>query len=101
MLLAVACRATRMTTMVTVQLDEDVVAAMRLTDEPIDRLAQEAIVLELYRRGTISSGRAAILLGMPRIDFIRYSGQRGIPYIDMTPEEWDAEMRAVDELTRS
>ena len=87
--------------MVTVQLDEDVVAAMRLTDEPIDRLAQEAIVLELYRRGTISSGRAAILLGMPRIDFIRYSGQRGIPYIDMTPEEWDAEMRAVDELTRS
>ena len=58
--------------MTTLHLDDDLVAAMQLADEPIDRLAQEAIVLEHYRRGTISSGRAAILLGMPRIDFIRY-----------------------------
>lgn len=83
--------------MVTVQLDDDVVEAMRLAEEPIDRLAQEAIVLELYRRGTISSGRAAMLLGMPRIDFIRYSGQRGIPYIDMTDDEWAAERARIDE----
>lgn len=87
--------------MTTLQLDDDLIAAMHMTEEPIDRLAQEAIVLELYRRGTISSGRAAILLGMPRIDFIRYSGERGIPYIDMTAEEWEAEMGVINELTRS
>ena len=82
--------------MVNVQLDDDLVAVMQLAEEPIDRLTRESIVLELYRRGTISSGRAALLLGMPRIEFIKYSGQRGIPYIAMTEEEWEAERARVD-----
>ena len=49
------------------------------------------IVLELYRRGTISSGKAAELLDMPRLDFIRHASHLGIPHIDMTPDEWEAE----------
>ena len=68
---------------------------MRLEDEPIDRLARESIVLELYRRGSISSGRAAILLGMEHIDFIKYSGRLAIPYIDMSKEEWEDGMRSL------
>ena len=81
--------------MTTLQLDDELVAAMRLTEEPIDRLAQEAIVLELYRRGTISSGKAARLLGMDRLEFIQYSGQLGLPFFDTTDEEWEAELRVI------
>lgn len=81
--------------MTTVQLDDELIEAMRLADEPIDRLAQTAIVLELYRRGAISSGRAGALLGMDRLGFIRYSGRLGIPYFDTTDEEWAAELRVI------
>lgn len=56
------------------------------------------IVLELYRRGTISSGKAAELLGMQRIDFIKHASRLGIPYIDMTEDEWAAEKAASESL---
>lgn len=81
--------------MTSLHLDDELVAAMRLIEEPIDRLAQTAIVHELYRRGAISSGRAGALLGMDRLDFIRYSGRLGIPFFDSTDEEWDAELRVI------
>jgi hypothetical protein len=49
---------------------------------------------ELYRRGAISSRTAGELLGMPRLDFIRYA-QLGIPNIDMTDDEWEQKKAAV------
>jgi hypothetical protein len=87
--------------MVTVQIDDELAAVMRKVEESIEEFTRETIVLELHRRSVISSGKAAQLLGMARLDYIRFSGKHGIPYIDMTPEEFDAEMRTVDELTRS
>jgi predicted HTH domain antitoxin len=86
---------------VTVHLDDALAEAMRLTDEPLDRLARKSIVLELYRRKTISSGKAAALLEMPRFDFVRYASSLGIPFFDMTPEEWDAEVRTIEAIRSS
>jgi hypothetical protein len=47
---------------------------------PAKEAARELIVLELYRQGEVSSGRAAELLGMEREEFIqiRYASKRGI-----------------------
>ena len=45
--------------MATVTIRDDLVALLRDGDEPVDQVAQEMIVLELYRRRTISSGRAS------------------------------------------
>ena len=59
------------------------------------------IVLELYRRGSISSGKAAELLAMPRLDFIRHASRLRIPHIDMTPDEWEAEKVVLDAWPRS
>jgi predicted HTH domain antitoxin len=56
------------------------------------------IVLELYLSGSISSGRSAEVLGMPRVDFIRYASRLGIPYIDMTKDEWEVEKAAAKAL---
>jgi predicted HTH domain antitoxin len=61
------------------------------TNQPVQLAASEMIVLELYRRGAISSGKAGELLRMPRLDFIRHASQLGIPNIDMTSEEWENE----------
>jgi len=55
-------------------------------------------VLELYRRGIVSSGKAAELLGMQRFDFVRYADKLGIPFFRMSKEEWEAEKAAADSL---
>src|SRR5262245_56223232 len=67
-------------------LDEDLVQLLSQIDQPVERTVRELIVLELYRRELITSGRAAELLGMHREAFIAYAGEMGIPYFRMTPE---------------
>ena len=85
-------------TSVSVELDEALLEVLRLLDQPVEQSSRELMVLELYRRHAISAGKAAALLGMDRLDFIRYSGRLGIPFIDMTEEEWEAELQRVERL---
>ncbi len=47
----------------------------------------EFLILELYRLGEISSGKAAQLLDMERSEFIKFASRLGIPFIDMDKEE--------------
>lgn len=81
--------------MVTVRLDDDLAAILDNAEEPIERVALEMIVLELYRRGTVSSGKAAELLGVPRYEFIQRASALGIPYFNITPEDLDAEVEVI------
>ena len=80
---------------VTIDLDEDLAVLLNQTNQTIEHAALEMIVLELYRRGAISSGKAGELLSVPRLEFIRYASQLGIPNIDMTADEWENEKTAV------
>lgn len=83
-----------------IQLDIDESFADLLGDSPeqIKRSALESIVLDLYRRHVISGGRAAEILGLDLLSFIRWSGSLGVPYIDMTEEEWEQERRAIQRM---
>ena len=53
--------------------------------------AREAAVLELYRLGRITSGAGAILLGIGRVEFLEIAGSRGIPTIQVAPDELEEE----------
>ena len=86
---------------VCVDLDEAVAGLRHQTNQPVNEAASEMIVLELYRRGSVSSGKAAELLGMTRVDFIRHASHLGIPFIDMTSDEWEAEKATVEGWPRS
>ncbi len=83
---------------VRLDLEEDLVVLLRQFNQPVQRAARELIVLELYRRGTISSGKAAELLGMSRWEFIHYASHLGIPYFAMTKDEWEAERTQSEKL---
>lgn len=74
-----------------VDIDDDVTALLHELNQPVQEVVREFLVLELYRRGTISSGKAAQLLGMSRWEFIRHASRLGIALFDMTEEEWQAE----------
>ena len=64
---------------ISIDLEENVVALLHQSNQPAERTARELIVLELYRSGTISSGKAAQLLGMSRLEFIQYASRLDIP----------------------
>jgi predicted HTH domain antitoxin len=80
-------------------LPPDLIAVLRELGEPAP-IVKECVVIELYRRGLLSSGKAAEVLGMNRIAFIHYTGRLGIPFFRMTKDEWEAEARQVQELDR-
>jgi len=80
--------------MATTHLDlgEELSALVAELGQPVERAAREMIVLELYRRSLISSGKAATLLGISRLDFIQRASELGIPYFRFTDDEWQAEI---------
>ena len=62
-----------------VELSSDLVRFLRpLSDRPLREVTEELLVLELYRRHQLSSGKAAELLGMSRWEFIHYASRQGI-----------------------
>ncbi len=77
---------------VTCDLPPELMAVLRELEEPAG-VVKECVVLELYRRGLLSSGKAAELLGMQRVAFIRYTGRLDIPIFRMTDDEWEGEAR--------
>jgi predicted HTH domain antitoxin len=64
----------------------------------IQRRITEWLVLSLFTEGRISSGKAARLLNITRIEFLALLRARRIAYIDYSPEELEEEFKAVREL---
>ena len=83
---------------VPVELDQDLVELLEELERPAKQAARELIVLELYRQGEVSSGRAAQLLGKEREEFIRYASQQGIPYFQMDSDELQRELDTFKKL---
>ncbi|OIO94219.1 MAG: hypothetical protein AUK03_07010 [Anaerolineae bacterium CG2_30_64_16] len=77
---------------VTVELDRELVGLLYpVYGRPEDKL-KEYLVLELYRRREISSGKAAELLSMERFEFVRYASRMGVPFFDMDQRELQEEV---------
>lgn len=84
----------------TVVLDDEL-AALLEQEKPLDQAAREALVLELFRRGKLSTGKACALLGLSRVDFARRAAELGIPYFLMSKQDWEAEKATIDAWLRS
>jgi predicted HTH domain antitoxin len=79
----------------TLAFDDDV-AALIERQKPLDEAARETIVMDLFRRREISTGKACELLGLERVAFARRAAELGIPYFLMNKEEWEAEKATID-----
>ncbi|MBN2369915.1 MAG: UPF0175 family protein [Vicinamibacteria bacterium] len=83
---------------VSIELEESLAALLHQTNRSAQDAAREMIVMELYRRGVISSGKAAELLGVSRVDFIQRASHLGIPFFAATADEWAAEKAVIEAL---
>lgn len=80
------------------ELEDELIELLGQLDRPLSEAAREILVLELYRRGFVSSGKAGGLLGMSRADFIEYASRLGIPYLQLDDQELEREFDAVKRL---
>ncbi len=77
------------------EVDEGFAELLGGSPEQIERNARERIVLDLYRQREISVSRAAAILGLDQLSFIRWSGAHGVPFFDMTAEDWEQELQGI------
>ena len=68
-----------------------------LSTEEISRaMLQAFVIFFLYQQGAISTGKAAQILGIERLEFIELLAAQGIPFIDYTLDEFRSELETLD-----
>ncbi len=83
---------------VSLELDDELVEVLRPLNPSLSVAARELMVLELFRRSTISAGKAAESLRMSKQEFLARASQCGVPYFSLTEQEWEAERRQSEQL---
>ena len=74
-----------------IDLPESVLFATGQSEEEFVREAKLVLALRLFERGRISSGRAAELSGIPRVEFLFAAGREGVPVADLDAGELERE----------
>jgi len=74
-----------------VDLPESLLLATGQSREEFIREAKLLLAVKLFELGRLSSGRAAEVCGMPRLDFLIAAGRMGVPAADLDESEMERE----------
>lgn len=66
--------------------------ALGKTQEQFEQMAKWAMAVKLFEMKQLSSGMAATLLGVGRTTFLLKLNDYGVPMIDLTEEELQADL---------
>jgi hypothetical protein len=86
------------TIQVSISVPRDLAGALDIPANSLAPYLQEVVALELFRQGRISSGKAAELIGISKLDFMHILSKHDIAYFTETPAELDAEVAALSRL---
>jgi predicted HTH domain antitoxin len=70
-----------------VDLPESLLLSTGQSQEEFVKDAKFFVALKLFELGRISSGRAAEICGVPRVEFLLKAGRSGVPVADLDAEE--------------
>ena len=70
-----------------VELDARVVPLVAPRKGEVSARLRELAVIELFREGRLSSGKAADVLGLERMEFFALLHHLHVPYFDHDPDE--------------
>jgi predicted HTH domain antitoxin len=80
---------------VTIDLPESVLLSTGQSEAEFVQEARFLLMAKLFELGRISSGKAAAICGMPRLDFIYALGRLGVPVVQLDDEELSRELEDV------
>lgn len=69
-----------------------------LSKDDIQRRISEWVAISLFTEGQISSGKAARLLNINRVDFLTLLRKHGIAYVNYSPEELSEEIDSANRI---
>lgn len=87
-------------TTATFEYPSELTAALGKRPGEAVREIQLMAALKLYETGRISSGLAAKLAGISRVEFLSVCGQYGVSVFQQTPDEIDADVKAAGDARR-
>lgn len=70
-----------------VDVPDDILRALKETPEQFSHTLRMAAACKLYEMGKISTGRAAELVGIPRVQFLLEMGRYGVEAFAFDEEE--------------
>jgi predicted HTH domain antitoxin len=80
-----------MTKTLHIKYDEALLKALKLSEAEFDREARFLIAAQFYESQRLSSGRAAKLCGMGRVEFLLELSRRGMKVSNMSDDALDQE----------
>src|SRR4051812_35397085 len=83
-----------------IALPSGITGLLGSSPEDVAACLKKLAFIELFRRGEISTGYAAEVLGMDRWAFIQLLGEHGVPYVDMPEEEVREQVELVQSLAK-
>ena len=82
-----------------IAVPEEIIALLG-SEDAVRKEAKEALVLDLVRRGKVSKGKAAELLGMSLWDLPELVAQYQLPWFSYPPEELAEDLDTLRKLQR-
>lgn len=79
--------------MIQIEVPEEIFLSLKETPAEFTQEVRRAAAAKLYEMGKMSSGRAAELAGMSRIQFLQNMGHYGVSIFDLTQEELDRDFQ--------
>jgi predicted HTH domain antitoxin len=73
--------------MIHIDLPDSVLLTTGQSQEEFVKEAKFLLALKLFELGRMSSGRAAALCDLPRVDLLLLAGRAGVPVVDLEEEE--------------
>ena len=78
----------------TLEYPDDLADAVHTTPEEFEAQVRLMAALKMFELGKLSSGKAAQLAGMSRVEFLEMCGRYQVSVFNYPPEEVEAELRA-------
>jgi predicted HTH domain antitoxin len=79
---------------ITLEYPEDLESAVQTTPEELNAQIRLMAALKMFELGKLSSGKAAELAGMSRVEFLEQCGRYRVSVFNYSPEELEAELQA-------
>ena len=79
----------------------DLALAVQVTPEELEAQIRLMAALKMFELGKLSSGKAAELAGLSRVEFLEACGRYRVSIFNYQPDELEAELQADLEAARS
>jgi len=76
----------------TIPYPEDLLHSLQESPEEFETEARLLLAVKLFELGRLSTGRAAELAGVPKVEFLHSLGRFGVPVFSQDPEELERDL---------